>query len=293
MATSSHKGIYYKNDLKRRKRWNASVVIKNKYYFIGNFLTEQEAIEEYKKFIEKNKDSLSNNAKKLIKRQSNFPRNKDGLIERICSDCGKTSYFKKIPTFDHCQSCGMKESFKHRPGIGTKEINITSAYKDYKSGMSLENVSKNYGLSNEGLRYKFNKNGYKRRSRKEVSILISAKRQGINVNKWQKFITKDNVLIYLSPEYKKWRQYILKRDNCICQLCNQKGKHAHHIKTKAKRQDLVFDTNNGITLCKTCHGKIHYKEEQYEQFFLDLLCIKHRRSLYEPTNLLHGRRYIV
>lgn len=271
MATSSYKGIYYKNDPKRRKRWNASIVIKDKYYFIGNFLIEQEAVEAYKKFIEKNKNNLSNDAKKLIKRQSNFPRNKDGLIERICSDCGKINYFKKVPVFDHCQSCGMKESFRHRPAIGIKEIDLELAYKDYQSGISLKDIGKKYNFSEEGLRYKFNKNGYKTRNRKEASILISAKRQGISLDKWQKFMTKDNVLIYLSPEYKKWRQCILKRDNFICQMCHQKGKHSHHIKTKAKRQDLIFDTNNGITLCKTCHRKIHYKEEQYEQFFLDIL----------------------
>ena len=62
-------------------------------------------------------------------------------------------------------------------------------------------------------------------------------------------------------EYKLWRDTIYKRDYWHCQLC---GKHcekeniiAHHKKSFSDYPELRFDVNNGITLCRNCHAKIH------------------------------------
>lgn len=47
------------------------------------------------------------------------------------------------------------------------------------------------------------------------------------------------------------------RDDFTCQECGARGVHleAHHIKPKHSFPDLVFDVNNGITLCHDCHAK--------------------------------------
>lgn len=60
--------------------------------------------------------------------------------------------------------------------------------------------------------------------------------------------------IYQHPRYKKWRITIFKRDNFRCQLCGAgKNLEAHHIIKKSLHPELIFDIDNGITLCKDCH----------------------------------------
>jgi 5-methylcytosine-specific restriction endonuclease McrA len=68
--------------------------------------------------------------------------------------------------------------------------------------------------------------------------------------------------------YQNLKQYILKRDNYLCQSCKKKTKqkaelHIHHIKF---RSNGGTDTkNNLITLCKPCHDKLHKKKDAQTQ----------------------------
>ena len=57
----------------------------------------------------------------------------------------------------------------------------------------------------------------------------------------------------------KWRNVVYKRDNYTCQVCGAKGGdiHAHHIKPVADFPELMLDTNNGQTLCVSCHENVH------------------------------------
>lgn len=58
-----------------------------------------------------------------------------------------------------------------------------------------------------------------------------------------------------------WRKLVLARDNYICQLCFDekvcKRINAHHIKSKEEFPELMYDVNNGQTLCNSCHTAIH------------------------------------
>lgn len=64
-----------------------------------------------------------------------------------------------------------------------------------------------------------------------------------------------------SSKYKIWKQNVLKRDNYICQKCgNTNNLVVHHIKPFATDKEARFDTNNGITLCQTCHKEAHRNE---------------------------------
>ena len=64
-----------------------------------------------------------------------------------------------------------------------------------------------------------------------------------------------------TKKYKNWRLSVIKRDNSTCQICNNyfetEKLRAHHLLSFSKYNDLRYNKNNGITLCKTCHNKFH------------------------------------
>ena len=45
----------------------------------------------------------------------------------------------------------------------------------------------------------------------------------------------------------------------------------HHIKRYADNEELRTDVNNGITLCYECHKKTLRKEEEFEEYFKQLI----------------------
>ena len=60
-----------------------------------------------------------------------------------------------------------------------------------------------------------------------------------------------------SPEYNAWRSEVIHRDK-ICQCCgSKKYPVAHHIFGYEHYPKHRVDPNNGIRLCKWCHGKYH------------------------------------
>lgn len=61
-----------------------------------------------------------------------------------------------------------------------------------------------------------------------------------------------------SPKYREWRKQVLERDGHKCQCCGG-DKHlvAHHIFNYKDYPLLRCSVDNGITLCKWCHGKYH------------------------------------
>jgi len=71
-----------------------------------------------------------------------------------------------------------------------------------------------------------------------------------------------------SPEYTRWRDDVLKRDNYQCRICGRgENLHAHHIKEWAKCGQLRFVLKNGLTLCILCHEAIHpYMVKFYRKY---------------------------
>lgn len=73
-------------------------------------------------------------------------------------------------------------------------------------------------------------------------------------NPWKRFA---------DPLYKEWRKAVLERDNYTCQHClrkckkYEKGLAAHHIKPYAKFPESRLDIDNGLTLCRQCHRRLH------------------------------------
>ena len=62
-----------------------------------------------------------------------------------------------------------------------------------------------------------------------------------------------------TPEYRRWRKEVYKRDDYTCQICGKRGGNlnAHHIEHFSKNKKLRTDINNRITLCEECHKYIH------------------------------------
>ncbi len=87
--------------------------------------------------------------------------------------------------------------------------------------------------------------------------LSEARKQNPNWHTWKGGITKPNLAVRNSVDYKLWREAVFKRDDWTCQNCKQRGGilNADHIKPFAYYPELRFDINNGRTLCKECHKK--------------------------------------
>lgn len=74
------------------------------------------------------------------------------------------------------------------------------------------------------------------------------------------------------PQYKKWRLAVYRRDKFKCKRCSSKrGLQAHHIRSWAEAPDLRFVVDNGITLCKKCHGQLKGQENGWEWWCRSLL----------------------
>lgn len=87
------------------------------------------------------------------------------------------------------------------------------------------------------------------------------KKRGKNHWNWKGGVSTENQRQRNSVEYKEWRIGVFTRDNYKCQHCDKVGGHlnAHHIKHWATHKNLRFEVNNGLTLCRACHIKVHSK----------------------------------
>lgn len=61
-----------------------------------------------------------------------------------------------------------------------------------------------------------------------------------------------------TPGYRIWRRTVFERDGFKCRTCGAKGYVvAHHIKGFREYPELRFEPTNGLTLCRSCHAKVH------------------------------------
>lgn len=73
---------------------------------------------------------------------------------------------------------------------------------------------------------------------------------------WKGGISPERVKLRESDEYYVWRNTVGTRDNFTCQCCGLKTKkvEAHHLFSFIQYEDLRYDVNNGICLCRYCHN---------------------------------------
>lgn len=89
--------------------------------------------------------------------------------------------------------------------------------------------------------------------------IMSKNRIGILNPNWKGGIDLENKRIKKSLEYTIWRKEVYERDKWTCRLCGYKGNKivAHHLKLFSKFPELRFAIDNGLTICRSCHAKIH------------------------------------
>lgn len=105
-------------------------------------------------------------------------------------------------------------------------------------------------------------------NKKQCTPCGIAKRSGENNPNWNGGVTPETQKLRHSPEYKKWRQEVFKRDLYSCQCCgdNRGGNlQAHHIENFSTNESLIYDVNNGITLCET-HHDFRYKDSFHHRY---------------------------
>jgi len=117
----------------------------------------------------------------------------------------------------------------------------------------------------------------KKRSKKTVEKIKRTKRKnpmrGEKSSNWQGGITEIKKRMRGWWAWKEWREIIYKRDNWTCKMCGKRGGklEPHHIIPLRTDLTLIYDVENGITLCYLCHRKTIGKEEKFIELFQNLI----------------------
>lgn len=84
-------------------------------------------------------------------------------------------------------------------------------------------------------------------------------RLGPEIHNWKGGSVGKNQVERRRFAYREWREAVFARDNWTCQDCGERGVylHAHHMFTFAEYPEHRYEVWNGITLCRSCHAKIH------------------------------------
>lgn len=168
--------------------------------------------------------------------------NKKPRIQINCKTC--SNVFEVMPCWKHRKYCSVDCSkVKEGYWIGKK--------RDVETNIKISKTKKGNSFVNSG---SFKK-GMKTWN-KGVPYTAILKEKHWN---WKGGKSDETKIIRHSIEYNIWRKSVYSRDNWTCQHCKVKQKFpvAHHIKTFAEYPELRFDVDNGLTLCRACHKKVH------------------------------------
>ena len=148
---------------------------------------------------------------------------------------------------------GTKHSQKtRRLVLSPEQIN------EYLMGAtSVKRLSKELKVSWTTVSKAFCRQGIKIRTLEDSNKLMYGEKQNREINRTKK--------------WKRWREAVYERDNHTCIMCGTNAEDAmlnpHHIKRKTDYPNLVFDVNNGVTLCFDCHVIVTNDEQSFEEDF--------------------------
>lgn len=186
--------------------------------------------------------------------------------------CSETNVFNFMKKFEIPRKDGkwkeedvQKLIELHKQDKTFKEIadELNKTYESVRSHV--------YGKTDLKSKYNPGKETKKLKVRKKISQTLS----GETEQTWNGFRnTREEKIVKNMDEFNNWKKEILKRDNYQCVECKEvEGLHVHHIKRlleiinefniqtteDARNCKILWDINNGKTLCIKCHNKEHQK----------------------------------
>lgn len=164
----------------------------------------------------------------------------------VCDNCYKYRTISMCDYRDLCFQCARKSD--------TTRKRQSDSWKP-ENHPTIGNFGKeNHMFGKRGAETSF----YGRHHTDEAKQILSEKaslRCGENNGNWKGGITKWRDYIHRTPAYNNWRAAVYERDDYTCQMCGDDSGgnlQAHHIRPVRDHKNdlLLFDINNGITLCK-------------------------------------------
>ena len=90
----------------------------------------------------------------------------------------------------------------------------------------------------------------------ETKMRISLSLRGDKHPNWKGGLKELVQGIRHSPKYHQWRKAVLGRDNHTCQDCETTDNvDAHHIQSVIEYPEGIFEIDNGLTVCDSCHKR--------------------------------------
>ena len=207
---------------------------------------------------------------------------KKTIKKRYCLECGKE--LSNHGDSPRCRKCYITPEFrekqKRNSGMLGKHHSPEIRKKIRDSVLGTKRTPeqrKNISRARMGISHKHTPT-----SRLKISIA----QRGKLGNNWKGGISKTNYnlrfVIQHSFEYRQWRSDVFHRDNFTCRKCgDSRGSNlqAHHIKSfqdiindhkitnieQALKCEELWNLNNGVTLCETCHKKTRRRIKSSEQ----------------------------
>ncbi len=179
-------------------------------------------------------------------------------IKRPPSSCRGSKLFCNHKCYSRFKKTIWKGKNNPRYSGGMKEYKCLECKKKF--------FRKGYGIKNS-------KNKFC--SRKCHGIYWGKTHNKENHWNWQGIDARLTAPVRSTALYEKWRYKILRRDDFTCQKCgSDKYLHIHHIKELSKLvreykikfgklnvyDEIFYQTNNGKTLCRKCHYKLHTEQ---------------------------------
>ena len=180
----------------------------------------------------------------------NYFRNKKEYT-KFCSITCRNKYYKGIK---------LSEEHKHKVSIALKGKKRSPCTPEHRKKISIAKKGCKGTPCSE-----------------EIKKLFSESRRGSNGSNWKGGTSTISDRLRHSLQYNEWRKSVYERDDYACQICGQKSSgnlNADHIipfckiieklrfeqgidnlYNKALFYPLLWDVNNGRTLCIKCHRK--------------------------------------